>query len=689
MARGGVLSYGMADGMGSREVVSILETDAGDLVVVTEKWTLNRFDGRRFAAVRPNLPRRLVESSRGRWWILQDQAGEWWVATPDGLFRFPRVERLEELTEVSPIAVYDHTNGLAHDNVNRLFEDSRGDIWISAYLQPITLVRWRRSTGTFEHYGEADGLPGDNWANVFAEDVAGNVWLGLHNGGLARWRGERFEVFGAADGVPRGLIQGLYSDRSGRLWIASTLAGAGRIDRPASARPRAVPGLEPSQPTSNNVWCFAENGEGDFFVGTVSGVDRLHLATGDRRRYTVADGLISSEVRVALRDRDGNLWLGSREGVSRLRAESRAPAPSPEVWIHRLRVGGVERPVHELGVRAVEPLVLRPDQRRVEVEFFGLDFEPGGALRYQYRFLGEDGGWSTPSHQRTLAATLAPGRYRLEVRGLREDGSVSSVPATLAVRVLPPLWRRWWFLAAVTAIVGWGLFALYRLRVSRLLELERVRTRIASDLHDDIGASLSRIAIWSEVIKQRIAAEQREAGEMLGEIAESARGLVDSMSDIVWSIDPRKDRLGDLAVRVRALASEILEPAAIAWRLDLAEELEPVVLEPEQRRHLYLILKEAIHNILKHSAAGRANLSLTLDGRILCLEVGDDGRGFDPASLEAPRRGGHGLKNFESRAAELGGMAIVESAAGRGTRLIVRVPLKTRRIRARRRARDA
>ena len=678
IARGGLLSYGTADGLGSPEVVTIFETESGELVVLTEKWTLNRFDGERFHAVRPNLPRPLIESSRGRWWVLQDRVGEWWVATADGLYRFPRVERLEDLAEVSPRAVYDHTNGLAHDNVNRLFEDSRGDLWISSYLSPVTLVRWQRATQTFHHYGEADGLPGDNWANVFAEDAAGQLWIGLHNGGLARRRNDRFELFGPQDGVPPGMIQGLYRDRAGRVWVASALTGAGWVDEPASARPRIGAG-PPGRLTSNNLWCFAEDDEDHLYVGTVSGLDRLHLATGGRRRYTIADGLAASEVRVAFRDRRGSLWLGTREGVSQLVTGSRGIATPPRVWIHRLRVAGVEHPLHELGVRAVEALVLAPHQRRLEVGFFSLDFEPGGGLRYQYRVIGEDMRWSEPTRQRTLAATLAPGRYRLEVRALRGDGSSSSKPATLAVRVLPPLWRRWWFLAAMALAAGWALFLLYRLRVARLLELERVRTRIASDLHDDIGASLSRIAIWSEVIKQRTAAEQEESHRLLGEIADSARGLVDSMSDIVWSIDPRKDSFGDLVVRVRSLASEVLEPAGIRWRLDTPSELAPIVLEPEQRRHLYLIFKEAVHNILRHSGAGEAKLSLALAGRSLRLEVRDDGRGFDPGEQPVPRRGGHGLLNFQTRAAELGGSAEVSSAPGQGTRLVVHVPLRRRK----------
>ena len=149
-----------------------------------------------------------------------------------------------------------------------------------------------------------------------------------------------------------------------------------------------------------------------------------------------------------------------------------------------------------------------------------------------------------------------------------------------------------WFITTVLAIVALAAYIAYRYRVAQLLEIERVRTRIATDLHDDIGAGLSRMAVLSEVVKRQTQADHRESGVMLTDIADSARGLVDSMSDIVWSIDPHKDDLHNVASRIRQCASDVWEAGGIDWEFKASEEIGHIKLPPEQRRHIYLIFKE-------------------------------------------------------------------------------------------------
>src|SRR5438876_11758659 len=138
-------------------------------------------EGERFTTVRPNLPRHIIDSSEGRWWIIQDRRGEWWVSTIEGLYRFPSVRRLEDLAHAMPRNVYTTRDGLPDNNINRLYEDSRGDIWISSYNPPGMLTRWDRATGAFHVYSQAQGMPPLNWTNVFGENSTGELWLGLHN----------------------------------------------------------------------------------------------------------------------------------------------------------------------------------------------------------------------------------------------------------------------------------------------------------------------------------------------------------------------------------------------------------------------------------------------------------------------------------------------------------------------------
>jgi ligand-binding sensor domain-containing protein len=146
--------------------------------------------------------------------------GEWWIPGGAGLYRFPKVEHVEQLARVRPKAIYTTRDGLAGDDVFRLFEDSRGDIWIGRRTPTLSAVtRWDRATGTFHRYSDAEGLPGFNRIYSFAEDHSGNIWMGFQNGGLARFRNGRFTVFTLADGAPDGGIGGLYVDARARLWI--------------------------------------------------------------------------------------------------------------------------------------------------------------------------------------------------------------------------------------------------------------------------------------------------------------------------------------------------------------------------------------------------------------------------------------------------------------------------------------
>ena len=188
------------------------------------------------------------------------------------------------------------------------------------------------------------------------------------------------------------------------------------------------------------------------------------------------------------------------------------------------------------------------------------------------------------------------------------------------------------------------------------------------------------MAILSEVVKQQTALSDHRSASMLTEIADSARGLVDSMSDIVWSIDPRKDDLNNVVMRVRAFASEVLEARGVDWKLDAPSDLASIKLSPDQRRHIYLIFKEAINNIARHSRCANANLKLSFIHGELSAEIEDDGLGLARLSAEAGSGlGGNGLRNMDARATELGGELAFDSSAAGGTRLKLAVPLKRRR----------
>ena len=689
IARSGFTTFDKSDGLSW--TTSIFETEGGDLVVfggpdIKKEGFINRFDGEKFIPISLQFRGILKKQGRGWGWnqtVLEDHTGDWWIATRGGVYRFPKVTKLEQLTRISAKATYTTRDGLASDVILRLFEDSRGDIWIGSVGEgrgPSGLSRWARSTGAFRHYAESDNLPrlDSFYISSFAEDRGGDVWIGFSaEGGLVRYRDGRFMVFTANDGVPLGSIRNMLVDSSGRLWAATYRGGLCRIDDPAAAHPRIVTYTTEDGLSSNEITTVSEDEWGWIYIGTGRGIDKLDPATGSIKHYTTADGLPLGELYSSLRDRNGRLWFGFETGTARLVPKPNPSPVPPPILITGLRIAGDERAISALGETYLASTELSADKSQLQIDFVALGFSPGEGLRYQYLLEGANEQWSKLADQRTVNfANLAPGRYRFLVRAVNSDGVFSEAPARFSFTILPPFWQRWWFIAIVTALVGLIAYVSYRTRVARLLELERVRTRIAADLHDDIGSNLSQIAIWSDVAQRQAAygdvvergRAADQAAQPLERIAVTARETAAAMSDIVWAINPRRDHLNDLISRMRRFAGEAFDSRDIVWLLD-APQMN-LSLNADTRRELFLIFKESVNNILRHAHCTRVETSITIEASWLRLRISDDGRGFDPHR----RSEGQGLDSMRGRAQNIGGVLEVESAPGSGTTVQLEMP---------------
>jgi signal transduction histidine kinase len=206
-----------------------------------------------------------------------------------------------------------------------------------------------------------------------------------------------------------------------------------------------------------------------------------------------------------------------------------------------------------------------------------------------------------------------------------------------------------------------------------LIELERVRRRIAADLHDEIGSSLTQISILSEVARRQGDGATSDVTHSLDTIAMSSRELIASMSDIVWAINPAKDHLSDLTQRMRRLAADAFTASNTAFSVNLPPAAQEIPLGANVRREVFLIFKEAVTNVIKHAACDSADVTLAIEDGVLTLEVRDDGRGFDAAGPTD----GHGLASLRNRAAALGGTISIASTPGAGTAITLTVPITT------------
>lgn len=333
------------------------------------------------------------------------------------------------------------------------------------------------------------------------------------------------------------------------------------------------------------------------------------------------------------------------------------------------------RRLSELGETAVENLDLSSEQRRIQIDFFALGFGTGETLLYQYKLDNTE--WSEPSKERTLTFDGSPGSHNFLVRAVNAEGVTSESPARISFSIARPIWQRWWFLLLAALVISGAIYALYRYRLKRLLELERVRTRIATDLHDDIGSSLSQIAILSEVARQKVG--DNGANEPLNIIADTSREMVDSMSDIVWAINPNKDSLSDLIGRMRRFAGDVMDAKDIACRFYLPEKSAAIALGADVRREVCLIFKECVNNLVKYSEATEAGVEVKVENHALVVEIFDNGKGFDAAKVlsgETNGFGGNGLPNMRRRAKNLGGKFEIESEINCGTKIRLEVSLK-------------
>lgn len=249
------------------------------------------------------------------------------------------------------------------------------------------------------------------------------------------------------------------------------------------------------------------------------------------------------------------------------------------------------------------------------------------------------------------------------------SGIYATMPALTGFALAASLREQWWslVLAALGAILA--IYCVRRYRLAARLELERVRTRIATDLHDDIGASLSQIALLSEFLSRRANGDPKVTGP-LQQIGGVSRQLVDSMSDIVWSIDPSSDTLGDMIGRMRAFANDVFPARNIVFHFRAPSPGGEVKLAADVRRQVLLIFKESINNIVRHAECGEAAADLAVEREWLALRLTDDGRGFDCRQTGL----GHGLNSMRNRARSLGGEFQVASSP-RGTTVRLRIPI--------------
>jgi signal transduction histidine kinase len=416
---------------------------------------------------------------------------------------------------------------------------------------------------------------------------------------------------------------------------------------------------------TNTVWSIAPGKGSILWLGTAMGMQPFDcaklvpLTSGPSLRgpAVIACGLLG----------DSTLWMATPEALRIIENANIIPRQvSPPVHITAFQVNA----------RVIDPaskMEFPYDENSCTIEYVGICFADEKSVRYQYRLPDAMDEWSLPTdHHAVSFAGLKPGRYHFQVRAINNVGLVSQAPAMLDFAIQPPLWGEWWFRALAALALASAGFAVYRYRMNKILELARIRNRIARDLHDEVGSTLSSISFFTEALRN----EMRAAGHLLPSrflalISESSASARSAMRDIVWSLDPANDSWENLSVELRRYAADLLGSKHIRYALDIVPGAPGRAPTLEQRRNLWLVYKEIIVNAVKHAQCTEMLIRLQVPGKTLVLEISDNGQGFDPAGDMK----GNGLRNIRERILAIGGRVKLETSPGTGTRWHIDVPL--------------
>ena len=610
--------------------------------------------------------------------IYQSPSGRLWVGTGRGATWFENGQPAARWGEC----------GLPTNSVRSIYQTRDGTMWFGTWQAGA--VRWNeksltrpsaplshrmgegRGEGQPTRYTSAEGLADDR-VFVFHEDADGALWIGTHNG-LSRFKDGRFFTFRAEQGLFDNLINWLEEDDAGRLWFSCNRG----IFRMGRAELNAV--ADGRKPRATAIV------------------------------YGVADGMLTPETNgehqpAGCKGRDGRLWFPTTDGVVVIdpRAIQNGDLPPPVV-IEQVVADkevifgdGVAADVRRLSTQIQNPKSeirnsqsfltsaatrLGPGRARVlQFRYTASSFADPKRARFRYRLAPHDADWREETTERIAYYTdLRPDNYRFEVKAASARGAWNETPAVFAFSLAPKFTQTAWFPASL--IVGGLLLAAaflnWRLRWQRrLLRLQHQqaladeRTRIARDLHDDLGTALTGVALELDVVR-RDSHDGPALGNRLAESATRIRRLAERMREVVWAVNPRCDTVSSLASFLEQQAGQFLKADGLRCRLEFPEDIPALPLDGETRHHLALGVREALSNALRHAAAGEVVLSLGIEADQLIVRVADNGRGF---RVEEGQACGRGLANLRARLEKMGGRCAFRSAPGAGTTIEMRVPL--------------
>ncbi len=578
----------------------------------------------------------------------------------------------------------DRSDGLAGDTVRILLASQTGALWVGL-LAPNCLQRFK--DGKFQTFQLP---PGSQAISAAAEDGAGNLWLGTGDGLLWRVTGNQLVDETRRAFQPGRTITCLRATPEGSLWIGYLGAGLGRL------RPEGFALIEPQPGLPIGSICnLMPDRYGAIWLSTDQGILRVsqaaleQVAEGQVAQvnaiYFASDELLDLQgfpffPSEAAESQDGNLLFPQLTGLAVVHPERVATNWNPPLVLIETATAD-DRPLalpQQGGV-----VQLGPGLRKLEFQFTAPSFIAPESIRFRHQLEGVDEDWVDLGTQRRVTYTrLPPGKYLYRVTACNYAGVWNDVGAQVHFQVRPFFWQTPLLKVAAGLFLLLGLGGVVRYLATRRLRqelrharqeaaLERERARIAKDIHDDLGASLTQISLLSELATRNLPPTDA-MGEHVRKLAQTARQAFGSLDEIVWAVNPRNDTLANLLDYLAQFALDFLSSTHVRCRLDFPAQPPAQPVSAEARHTLYLILKEALNNVIKHAQASEVRLRARLVDDSLQLTIEDDGVGFENPGR---RPEADGLLNMRQRLEEIGGTFKLDGDANPGTVIVVAVPL--------------
>jgi ligand-binding sensor domain-containing protein/signal transduction histidine kinase len=711
------------DGLSGNAVRSLLADREGDLWVGTRISGLNRVARQQLVVFGANegltndFVRSVAESSDGAIWVATIGGGIYRgeqgrfeaVASIEGTVTYPFMEAVVAVRDGSVwwggagalfqwkdgrVATHytrQHTPWLADMGVTALLEDVHAGLWIGTTGGKL----WRLRDGEFTQLTNriARGA-----VTALAQQKDGTLWVGSSGGGLVRVNNDGVETFSLANGLLSKEIRALFLDGAGTLWIGTGGGGLSRMKNGSIVSFSTRQGLG-----DDTVSQILEDDEARLWLGCNRGIFRVDkedlnaLASGKisqlhSRAFGTGDGLPVEECSggfcpAGLKTKEGKLCFSTVKGVVLI--DPRRPETDvqlPKVLLEEVLVEGrvqtLQRQIAPNGLTVDRVLKIPPGRRDLEFHFTGLRFAAPEKVRFRFQLAGYDKEWIEAAIRRVAYyQRIPPGDYVFRVVAGNANNVWTEQAAVLKITLQPHFWETRWF-RGVAGIVGLAALAgtvnlvarrRYKRRLAQLetrAAIERERLRISQDMHDEIGSILTRVSILSDVGQTETNGET--APQQFERIGSQVRAAVVALDEIVWATNPVDDNLPRFAEYVGRFADECFENTNVRCWQEMPTDLPELPLRADVRHNVFLAVKEALNNVLKHSGATEVWLRLKLTNSRISLQIDDNGHGFTPDSAKP---GGNGLGNMKSRLAECGGTVELASSPGQGVRIRLVFPI--------------